>query len=189
MTETNAKKDTAQSNVGWAFLKKLPGLKEHLVFWLVATGGLLLDLYTKKAAFEYIGKHGPITVIDGFFKIVSVVNDGAAFNLFAGRMFFLTLISCAALVLIIAIFLFGGSKSILTNISMALLAGGICGNLYDRLFNDGLVRDFIDIVIWPGRHWPAFNVADSMLCIGVGLMLISSFIKERPCQKHGQQHK
>jgi len=157
-----------------------------LIFWIIAAGGLLLDLYTKKTVFEHVGENGPITVIKGFLTLVAVVNDGAAFNLFAGRMIFLILISFGALVLIIGIFLFGGSKSILVNISMGLLAGGICGNLYDRLFNDGLVRDFIDVVIWPGKHWPAFNVADSMLCIGVGLMLIASLIKEQPCQKHGQ---
>ena len=51
------------------------------------------------------------------------------------------------------------------------------------------VRDFIDVVYWPGRHWPAFNVADTMLCIAVGLLIVSSFFTGQSCQKRAQQHK
>ncbi|MCX5638272.1 MAG: signal peptidase II, partial [Planctomycetota bacterium] len=50
-------------------------------------------------------------------------------------------------------------------------------------------RDFIDVVYWPGRHWPAFNAADAMLCIGVGLLVISTFFTGRPPRRHAQQHK
>ncbi len=95
----------------------------------------------------------------------------------------------AALVVIFAIFLFSGSQGKLVHIALGLFAAGVCGNLWDRVFNDGRVRDFIDVVYWPGRHWPAFNVADTMLCIGVGLLVISTFFTGRPLQKHAQQHK
>ncbi|MBN1795791.1 MAG: signal peptidase II [Sedimentisphaerales bacterium] len=169
--------------------KRLPGAGEHLIFWFIAVIGLGLDLFTKSAAFRYVGLHGDITVVKGFLSLVAVTNDGAAFNLFAGKELFLILISFIALLIILGVFFFGGSRSILVNVSMGLLAAGICGNLYDRFFNDGLVRDFIDVVIWPQKHWPAFNVADSMLCIGVGLILVSSFFTEKPCQKHGPRQK
>jgi signal peptidase II len=63
------------------------------------------------------------------------------------------------------------------------MTSGIIGNLYDRAFNGGRVRDFIDVLI-PiiNRPWPTFNVADSMLCIGVGLMFIA-FLRtpKEPC--------
>ena len=74
------------------------------------------------------------------------------------------------------------------HVALGLFTAGICGNLWDRIFNDGRVRDFIDIVYWPGKHWPAFNIADSMLCIGVGLMIISS-LTEQSYRKCVQQRK
>jgi signal peptidase II len=64
----------------------------------------------------------------------------------------------------------------------------VCGNMYDRIFNGGAVRDFID-VYYRGHHWHTFNVADSLLCIGVGLLIISTFLIERPGRKHDQQRK
>ena len=63
--------------------------------------------------------------------------------------------------------------------ALGLFMGGVAGNLYDRLFNDGMVRDFID-VYWRGWHWPAFNVADSMLCVAVGIFVVRSLLTARP---------
>ncbi len=74
------------------------------------------------------------------------------------------------------------------HIALGLFTGGILGNLYDRIFNDGMVRDFIDVYIG-NKHWPTFNVADGLLCIGVGLLIISTFVTEKSSQKHAQQHK
>lgn len=99
-------------------------------------------------------------------------NNGAAFGLFAGHPYWLIVVSVVALVVILVCFLFGGAKQRLVNVALGLFAAGICGNLYDRIFNDGLVRDFID-VYYRQHHWPAFNVADSLLCIAVGLGIIS----------------
>ena len=66
-------------------------------------------------------------------------------------------------------------------ISLGLITAGVVGNLYDRLFNEGRVRDFIDV--YRGHwHWPAFNVADSLLCIGVGLIIIG-MLTYPSCQK------
>ena len=115
--------------------------------------------------------------------------SGAAFGIAAGQRNILVIFSIVAMFVIIGIFLFGGNKSKLVNISLGLFMAGICGNLYDRAFNEGQVRDFLDIIYWPGKHWPAFNIADSMLCIAVGLLIIYTILTGRPCQKHGQQHK
>ena len=64
-------------------------------------------------------------------------------------------------------------------VALGLFTAGITGNLYDRAFNDGLVRDFIDVVIpvidYP---WPAFNIADSLLCIAIGLLIICTFTSQ-----------
>ena len=97
---------------------------------------------------------------------------GAAFGIASGQRGLLIGVSVVALMIIIGVFLFSGRERKLIHFAMGLFAAGICGNLYDRIFNDGQVRDFIDIVYWPGKHWPAFNVADSMLCISVGIMVL-----------------
>jgi signal peptidase II len=89
---------------------------------------------------------------------------------------------------VLGVFLFSGTQYRSIHIALGLFTGGICGNLYDRIFNDGLVRDFIDVYIGD-KHWPTFNVADSLLCIGVGLLIVSTFLTEKPSQKHAQQHK
>jgi signal peptidase II len=119
---------------------------------------------------------------------VTALNNGAAFGIVQGQSFLLTLISFFALLIVIAVFLFGSIKNRFYQVTMGLLAAGISGNLYDRIFNDGRVRDFIDVVYWPGKHWPAFNVADSLLCIAVGLILLVG-LTQKPCQKHAQQQK
>jgi len=115
-------------------------------------------------------------------------NAGAAFGIAAGQRFLLISVSVIALIVIFGIFLYSANERRLIHVALGIFAAGVCGNLYDRLFNDGMVRDFIDIVYWPGRHWPAFNIADSLLCIGVGLMILS-VLTDKSAQERAQQHK
>ena len=72
--------------------------------------------------------------------------------------------------------------------SLGLFAAGVCGNLYDRIFNDGSVRDFID-VYYRSFHWHTFNIADSLLCLGVAALIISTFLTEKPARKRDPQQK
>jgi len=168
----------------------MPGLKAHLVFWPLMAIGIALDLWSKRAVFDWLQQQGNnISIIDGFLRLVMALNDGAAFGLFSGKPYLLVAVSIVALIAVFAIFLFSGTERRFVHIALALFAAGVCGNLYDRIFNNGLVRDFIDVVYWPGRHWPAFNIADSMLCIAVGLLVISTFFTGKSFQKCGQQHK
>ena len=193
MPELNRLEDSARPDSGGAFLKRqtfgLPSLKAHLVFWLFAVAGLALDLWTKRAVFDWLEHRGSIPIINGFLQLVLAENDGAAFGIAAGQQHLLAAVSVAAIVVIVAIFLFSGTQGKIVHIALGLFAAGVCGNLWDRVFNNGRVRDFIDVVYWPGRHWPAFNAADAMLCIGVGLLVISTFFTGRPPRKHAQQHK
>lgn len=146
----------------------------------------MLDLWTKNVVFDRLGPHETYTVIDGLLQLVRAENDGAAFGLFAGKAHFLTAVSCIAMLVILGVFLFCGTKQKLVNIALGLFAAGVCGNLYDRAFNNGLVRDFID-VYYRSYHWHTFNIADALLCIGVGLLMISTFFIEPPDQKHDRQ--
>jgi signal peptidase II len=156
----------------------------HLIFWSIFAGGLAFDLWTKKAVFAWlVNVQGQgIAIIDGFFRLQLTENPGAAFGMAGGHRVMLVSISVIALVAILAVFMFVLREGKIIVVALALFAAGISGNLYDRAFNDGLVRDFIDIMYWPGKHWPAFNVADSMLCTAVGLLIISSLVSPKSCQ-------
>jgi len=191
MTETRTKVSSTRTNLFRTFFKQaalsLPDAKTHLIFWSLMFGGLALDLWTKKAVFDWLKPEETFPIINGFLRLIIAVNNGAAFNLFAGKPYFLAAVSIIAILAIFTAFLFSGNMQKPVHIALGLFAAGVCGNLYDRLFNDGSVRDFIDV--YRGTyHWPTFNVADSLLCVGVGLLIISTII-EKPARKHDQQHK
>jgi signal peptidase II len=194
MTETKTEESSAQFRVEQAPVNRLsgtlPDLRAHLIFWSLAIGGLSLDLWSKKAAFEWIGQQESqtVSIINGFLRFIIALNPGAAFGTFDGKPYVLMAISVVALTVVFGVFLFSGTQYRLIHVALGLFTGGICGNLYDRIFNDGLVRDFIDVYIG-NNHWPTFNVADSLLCIGVGLLFISIFLTEKSSQKHVQQQK
>ena len=99
-------------------------------------------------------------------------------------------ISAVALVVVLVIFFSGRLRGMAMHTGLGLFTAGIIGNLFDRVFNDGYVRDFID-VYWREHHWPTFNVADSMLCVAVGLMIIANLTspssqKPAPEQRQGR---
>jgi signal peptidase II len=164
---------------GW-LLAKMPGGIEQLNFWGVAISGLALDLWSKHAVFAWMKARGlwDYPLISGLLSVVVRENPGAAFSIAEGHHIMLRFFAGAALLGITGYFLFGGIKDRLTCLALGLFMGGVTGNFYDRLFNEGLVRDFID-VYYGQWHWPAFNVADSMLCIAVGLLLIRAAYPRR----------
>lgn len=192
MAEPGTEEGNARLTLSRALLKQLPLVlpdsRAHLVFWSLLAGGLALDLWTKKAVFDWLKPHEVLPVVNGFLQFVPALNDGAAFGWFAGRAYFLTAVSTVAIAAILGVFLLGGSRQRLVHVALGLFAAGVCGNLYDRIFNDGSVRDFID-VYYRGYHWHTFNAADSLLCIGVGLLIISTSLIEKPARKRDRQRK
>jgi len=190
MTELQQQRNSPRPVLGRSFLSGIKAgcnLKGQLIFWLLLTGGLVLDLWSKQAVFNWLSDGGSVSVINGFLRLVTAQNAGAAFGIATGQRYLLVLVSVLALIVIFAILLFSRAEQNIVHIALGLFAAGVCGNLWDRIFNNGLVRDFIDI--YYGRHhWPAFNVADSMLCIAVGLMIISGFTGWLS-QKRAQQRK
>jgi signal peptidase II len=163
----------------------------NLIFWLTVIIGLGIDLWSKAAIFKWMDQlpEKSYTIIENFAYLIVAKNPGAAFGIASGQRYFLIAVSALALLVILGIFFFSGSHSKLTIFSFGLFTAGLTGNLYDRIFNNGLVRDFIDIIYWRSKHWPTFNLADTMLCIGVGLILISGFFIDKPCQKPSEQQK
>ena len=134
-----------------------------------------VDLYTKhliQLAFQY----GEQLTVTGFFDLVRYHNMGAAFSFLADaggwQKWFFTIVSIIASIVIIYL-LKKYAQNKLFCFGLALVLGGALGNLYDRL-TLGYVIDFLSFHI-NDLYWPAFNVADSAICVGVALLLMDSF--------------
>ncbi|MGQ0443042.1 MAG: signal peptidase II [Methylophilaceae bacterium] len=138
---------------------------------------VVLDLYTKyliQQAFAY----GERLTVTTFFELVRFHNEGAAFSFLADaggwQKWFFSGISIVAVV-VITYLLKKHQTQKLFCLGLALVLGGAIGNLYDRL-TLGYVVDFL-LFHYQTYAWPAFNVADSAICVGVALLLIDSFKK------------
>jgi signal peptidase II len=157
--------------------------KFHL---LIAVFVVLLDRMTKLAVARNISLHDNIQIIPDFFRITHVENRGAAFGLFADspsewKIAMLVLFSMVALV-IVSTLLWRNSHSMnTTGIGLSLILGGAVGNLWDRLLS-GRVVDFL--LFYVGEYqWPAFNVADSAIVVGAGLLVIEILFAKTPSEK------
>lgn len=117
-------------------------------------------------------------IIPGLFNLVHYTNTGAAFGLLAGestmlrRLFFVG-VALAALVLLGLLYRQVRVQGPLYLYALALIASGAIGNLIDRI-RFGEVTDFLDFY-WRGYHWPAFNIADVAITVGVGLFLLATW--------------
>lgn len=145
--------------------------KSPLLFFAVALIVLALDQVTKYYIKAYIGPFDVISVTS-FFNIVYAENTGSAFGMFKsfGSLFFIVVSSSAVIALSVMIVKDAGDR-----IAYSLLLGGAAGNLLDR-FLRGYVIDFLDVFAGT-HHWPAFNVADSALSMGIILLLYKAVFK------------
>jgi signal peptidase II len=118
-------------------------------------------------------------VLEGFFKFVHWGNTGSAFSMFQGRNGVLALVSIAAIVILYLTRHHFDAHTVTGQVALGLIFGGIVGNLIDRVFR-GHVIDFIYfyIIRRDGSElgFPAFNVADSAICIGVGLLFVLAWL-------------
>src|ERR1700751_1117769 len=155
----------------------------RIYHFLIALGIVILDRLTKVAIERRIALHDSIQVIPGFFRITHVENRGAAFGLFADspsewKIAILVLFSLVALVIVSTLLWKNSHAMTTTGVGLALILGGAFGNLWDRLLN-GRVVDFLLFYVGP-YQWPAFNVADSAIVVGAGLLVFEIvFAKER----------
>ena len=141
---------------------------------------LVLDQATKLYVDSHFRLHESVTVLENFFHFTYVRNKGAAFGIFADSAiripFFITISLVAAVGILWYLRRLKESQK-LVGFSLALIFSGAIGNLIDRV-RFGEVIDFID-VHWYQYHWPAFNVADSAISIGVTLLLVDLWREER----------
>ena len=150
---------------------------------LVSIGVVLLDQITKWLIIRYLPLYTHITVIDHFFNITHVLNPGGAFGFFAEqspgiRKFVFLFLSSGVALFVLWLYRKTAQSHIFLSYGLALIFGGAVGNLIDR-FRFGKVVDFLDFYVG-ALHWPAFNVADSAISIGMGILIYHVVFNKLP---------
>jgi signal peptidase II len=168
-----------------------------VLFWGLAAGGCAIDLATKRWIFDRLGMPGakPTEWLwDNVFGLTTSLNEGALFGIGQGQVTLFALLSVVALVGILYwLFVSGAAEDWLLTFALGLVTAGIFGNLYDRLGLPGLkwdfplarrgdsvkaVRDWLHFQIQGLIDWPIFNIADSLLVCGAGLLIWHAFTAE-----------
>lgn len=154
--------------------------------FLIALLVIALDRLTKWTIAYKLSLHDGIQVIPGFFRIIHTENAGAAFGIFADspspwKVGLLILFSVIALLVVSALLWKNSHTLTTTGVGLALILGGAVGNLWDRLLS-GHVVDFL--LFYIGHYqWPAFNVADSAIVVGAGLLVFEILFTKSPSQQ------
>lgn len=136
----------------------------YIILSVIIVAGLVVDLITK-SVFARILEFGDnvIVVIPNLLRFVYVENDGAAYGMLGGKTWFLIVITIVFLIAFVCYYVFSKDKNLLFTISIGLIVSGAIGNLVDRIFFDGIVRDFISIEFFSF----VFNIADMWITFGV----------------------
>ena len=159
------------------------GTKELIRLILVSGGVVLVDQVTKYAITLNLALHDTIVVIENFFNINHVLNPGGAFGFFANgspwvRKFIFLFLSSLVALFILWLYRRTARDLVFLSFGLALIFGGAIGNLMDR-FRFGKVVDFLDFYVGTA-HWPAFNVADSAISIGMAILIYHVIFNKIP---------
>ncbi|NEU29443.1 lipoprotein signal peptidase [bacterium LRH843] len=153
-------------------------------YYLLAFVIIIIDQVTKWMVDTKMAIGESIPIIDRVFYLTSHRNKGAAFGILQGQMWLFYIITTVVIIGIIYYMQKEAKTSRLFGVSLGLILGGAIGNFIDRLFR-GEVVDFIDTYIF-GYDFAIFNVADSALCVGVGLLFIKMILDERRAKKESK---
>jgi signal peptidase II len=156
--------------------------RKYVVFGVIAAISLALDQWTKalaRANLPQLGHRGRV-IVEGFFNLRYSENTGVAFGMaqsLPGGRLLLTLVALGAFVLVLYYLRKSDERHLRMHVALGLVGGGAIGNLADRILY-GRVTDFI---VWHyhGHEWPAFNIADAALVVGVALMALDMFKGEK----------
>ena len=160
---------------------------KYRILAIVTFVTVILDQATKLYIARTLPLHAMISIIENFFTITYLRNRGAAFGMLATspwRLPFFILVSTVAVVVIFMIIRKLRDDQKLSALSLSLILAGAVGNLIDRI-SYGEVIDFI-FVHWYDHYWPAFNVADSAICVGVFLLALDMFREEQRLKRQQQ---
>ena len=156
-------------------------------YLLISTAIVIFDVWTKALVLARIDLYQAIPIIPNFLQLVHVRNTGAAFGIGANAEsalvpIFLNFGAIAVFCVVVAYALRSPVEERVLQVGLHLILGGAIGNLIDR-FRFGWVVDFVDVfLVWGGRehHWPAFNVADSAICVGIVLLFFD--MRKKPVE-------
>jgi signal peptidase II len=163
-------------------------LRQRWPYLLVMAIIVVADQITKALVDRFLTLHESVAVVDGLVDLTYVRNRGAAFGLLSDarlpyQSVLLGIVGIAALVAIVVYAVRLPARSWLPQTALALVMGGAVGNLVDRV-RHGFVIDFVD-VYWGAHHWPAFNVADSAISVGVALLILDMITSPAPRSSRG----
>ncbi len=152
---------------------------KRVPYLLIALGVMALDTWSKWLIAARIDVHDSVTLIPNLFQLVHVRNTGAAFGIGANAESHIVplMLNIGAIGVFFVVVAYAFRTAVtdrVLQVGLHLILGGAIGNLIDR-FRLGYVVDFLDVYVnWGGQahHWPAFNVADSAICIGIGLLFL-----------------
>ncbi len=160
---------------------------------LLAGGGalvaLVLDQLLKLWVLEHLEYYVTVDVIpalSSLFSFTLLTNTGVAFGLFPQLGDLFALLAAGVVIVILLFYRSLGQANWMLHLGLGLQIGGALGNLADRLFR-GSVVDFIDVNFWPLHNWPVFNIADAAIVVGVGLLLVGTWLQERAEEKEPQE--
>lgn len=160
------------------------------MYLLIALIVFLLDRWSKHFVAQRISLYSHIQIIPGFFRLTHTENTGAAFSLFADstapwKTGLLIGFSVVALLVVSVLLWKNNHKHVATGIGLSLIMGGAVGNLWDRLAR-GRVVDFL--LFYVKRYqWPVFNLADSAIVIGAGLLVLEILFHKGSGREESQQ--
>lgn len=166
-----------------------------IVWIMIIVGAVALDQTTKILVMNFLDKENPFVLIKGVFRFTYVENTGAAFGSFDDKRWVFMIISTLGIIAMIIYLWKFRPESKFACTALSMIIGGGIGNMIDRLFYKGtlpstagknVVIDFLDFCAFP-ELWPwVFNVADSFICVGAGMLMawcVVSIIKEAKLEK------
>lgn len=183
-------------------MKAVPA-NRYFAFFSIAITGCLVDLVSKRWAFDWLGMPGRRPthwVWNNIAGFQTSLNEGALFGLGQGQVTLFAALSIAAAIGVLSwLFLAGAARDWLLTVALGCVTAGIFGNLYDRLGMPGLrwgpsnnlhaagdpvyaVRDWVLVMIGE-FHWPNFNVADALLVCGAGMLIWHAIFCGPPVEK------
>ena len=146
---------------------------------VIALGVFAIDRWSKWMVETHLTFESVKTVIPGFFNVIRSENTGVAFSMFAeggGRFHAIGLVTLSLMAIAVLAFMLWKIERMdrISAVALSLIFGGAVGNVWDRMIA-GAVTDFLDFQ-FGSYHWYTFNIADSAICVGAGLLLLSMFL-------------
>src|SRR3989304_8770176 len=141
-------------------------------FVIAVVSGVIVDIISKWLVFSKLDEFGKLILIPGLLNIVRSTNEGVVFGLFPGKTIAFIVFSAIAVGVILYIYIKSDKTMFTSNLALGLVMAGAIGNLWDRIWFR-CVRDFIDLHIGKKYHWPTFNVADSLICVGISILVFT----------------